>query len=129
MGAGLSPEPGNADELLAACPFCRIAAGLAPAEVVASSEEYLVIRDLRPQAPVHLLALPRRHVRDIAQMSAGDPESLGRLVNFAVATARSEGLDVDGFRLVVNTGLNGGQTVDHLHIHVLGGRRLGWPPG
>lgn len=109
------------------CIFCKVAAGEIPADVVSSDDDVLVIRDIDPKAPTHLLALPRRHVESIDD-AADDGALVAQVLRAARDAARSEGLG-GGYRLVTNVGEDGGQTVAHLHVHVLGGRRLGWPPG
>lgn len=112
------------------CIFCRIAVGDIPATVVARNEHGLAFRDLNPQAPTHVLVIPIRHFR-----SAGDvpgPERaavLGELLRLAVEVAVQLDLADAGYRLVMNSGRQGGQTVDHLHLHLLGGRQMQWPPG
>lgn len=106
------------------CVFCRIVAGELPANVVAETDRTLAFRDLSPAAPVHVLVVPRDHHRDLAALSAADPGLLADLWAAAVAVARAEGLD-GGYRLVVNTGADGGQTVFHVHVHVLGGGPVG----
>lgn len=110
------------------CLFCRIAAGEIPAERVHETATTLAFRDVNPQAPVHVLVIPREHHADAAAVADADPSLLSDVLSAAVAVARAEGLD-DGYRLVANTGRDGGQTVHHLHVHVLGGRGLSWPPG
>lgn len=110
------------------CLFCRIVAGEVPATVVAQTDRTMAFRDLTPQAPTHVLVVPRDHHDDVAALAHADAGLLAEVMATAVAVARSEGLD-GGFRLVANTGDDGGQTVRHLHVHVLGGRSLGWPPG
>ena len=112
------------------CIFCRIARGEIPATIVRRSDGAIAIRDLDPKAPTHLLVIPEQHfaaVRDVI----GDEGAalLGRLLQFAAKTATEMGLDPGGYRLVANTGQDGGQSVDHLHLHLLGGRRMTWPPG
>lgn len=110
------------------CLFCRIVAGEVPATVVHETDRTLAFRDITPQAPTHVLVIPRDHHADLAALSDADSGYVGELISSAVAVARAEGLD-GGYRLVANTGADGGQTVHHLHLHVLGGRRMGWPPG
>jgi histidine triad (HIT) family protein len=110
------------------CLFCRIVAGELPAEVVHETDRTLAFRDITPQAPSHVLVVPRDHHADVAALADADAGLLAEVITSAVAVARQEGLD-GGFRLVANTGADGGQTVHHLHLHVLGGRALGWPPG
>lgn len=110
------------------CIFCRIVRGEIPAQVVYESADALAFRDLNPQGPVHVLVIPRRH---FATLHATDGEAalLGELLVAARAVAEQEGLGERGYRVVINNGPDGGQTVDHLHLHVLGGRHFGWPPG
>ena len=110
------------------CLFCRIVAGEVPATVVAETDRTLAFRDIGPQAPTHVLVVPRDHHADAGACADADPALLGEVLAAAVAVARQEGLD-GGYRLVTNTGDDGGQSVHHLHVHVLGGRRMGWPPG
>lgn len=112
------------------CIFCRIASGDIPADVVAQSDRAIAFRDLNPQAPVHLLVIPREHVASAAALGEGDRAAVfGHVMSLAAHVAGQLGLAEPGYRLVVNTGVDGGQSVDHLHVHVLGGRRMGWPPG
>lgn len=106
------------------CLFCRIVAREVPAEVVTSTERTLAFRDIGAQAPTHVLVVPREHHADAAACADADPSLLAEVMATAVAVARSEGLD-RGYRLVTNTGDEGGQSVHHLHVHVLGGRPLG----
>lgn len=110
------------------CMFCRIVAGEIPAEVVHETQRALAFRDISPTAPTHVLVVPREHHVDAAAVVDADPSLLTEVMTAAVAVARQEGL-TDGYRLVANTGADGGQTVHHLHVHVLGGRALTWPPG
>jgi len=110
-----------------ACIFCRIGDGTIPATLVASNPHGVAFRDLHPQAPSHLLVIPRRHVASLAE--ATDAAELGALMLLAAEVARLEGLAETGYRVVANTGNDGGQTVHHLHLHVLGGRAMHWPPG
>jgi histidine triad (HIT) family protein len=113
---------------LSDCLFCRIVAGEVPADVVHETERTLAFRDISPQAPTHVLVVPREHHADVAAVADADPSLLTDVMTAAVAVARQQGL-AGGFRLVANTGDDGGQTVHHLHVHVLGGRGLSWPPG
>ena len=108
------------------CIFCKIIDKMIPAHIVKEHADYLVLRDINPQAPTHVLIVSKQHIRSIAEFQ--DPQLLGRLFMAAKDVAAEHKLD-KGFRLIVNTGEDGGQTVDHLHIHILGGRALGWPPG
>lgn len=108
------------------CIFCKIVDKQIPSKPVKDEADYLAIRDINPQAPTHILIVPKRHVRNITEFE--DANALGKLFQAAKTIAEEERL-TNGFRVVVNTGEDGGQTVDHLHIHVIGGRALGWPPG
>lgn len=110
------------------CLFCSIVEGAIPGDVVLETDDVVAFRDISPQAPTHVLVIPKRHVASLADTSAVDSGLLGSLLEAAVTVARQEGL-TGGFRTVINTGDDGGQTVHHLHVHVLGGRRLSWPPG
>lgn len=110
------------------CLFCKIAAGEIPAKMLYQDEQVFAFADIRPQAPTHILVLPRRHIPSLAQAEVGDEALLGHLLSVSAVVARQEKLG-RGFRVVVNSGDEGGQTVDHLHLHVLGGRPMHWPPG
>lgn len=110
------------------CLFCRIVAGEIPATVVRQDEQTIAFRDLNPVAPTHVLVVPRAHYPDLAATTAADPDLAGAVCAAAADVARLEGL-TNGWRLVFNTGADGGQTVGHLHGHVLGGRAMTWPPG
>ena len=114
---------------MADCIFCKIVSGDIPAEIVASSETAIAFRDVNPQAPTHVQIIPRKHVAHITDFDAGtDTDWLSGLFDLANQVARDEGLD-KGFRLVINNGPLAGQSVFHVHLHILGGRGLGWPPG
>lgn len=117
-------EPGDAS---ATCLFCRIVRGEVPATVVAQDEQAVAFRDIDAKAPTHVLVVPRRHVPDVAALAQVDPEALAAVARLAGEVARLEGLDA--YRTVFNTGEGAGQTVFHVHAHVLGGRPLHWPPG
>ena len=109
------------------CLFCRIVAGEIPATKVAETEECLAFRDIGPQAPTHVLVIPKRHVGSLDEL---DDAMMGaKLLAMARDVARSEGRAASGYRVVINTNEDGGQTVHHLHLHVLGGRHMKWPPG
>ena len=115
---------------MADCIFCRIAAGEMPATVVRRSGDAMAFRDLDPRAPTHVLVIPTAHVAAVRDATGSDGESLlGRLLQFAAEVATDLGLDAGGYRLVTNTGPDAGQSVAHLHLHLLGGRRMSWPPG
>lgn len=109
------------------CIFCRIARGEIPAKMVANGKDIMAFRDLSPQAPVHILVVPKKHVASLDD--SNDSDLLGRMMSLAAAIARQEGIAKSGYRTVINTGKDGGQSVDHLHIHLLGGRHMAWPPG
>lgn len=109
------------------CIFCRIARGEIHAQMVANSKEIAAFRDVNPQAPVHILIIPKKHIASLDDATEFD--ILGRMMALATAIARQEGIAKSGYRTVINTGKHGGQSVDHLHIHLLGGREMSWPPG
>ena len=111
------------------CVFCKIGSGQIPSKVVLQDDDVLAFDDLNPQAPVHVLVIPKRHVGSLSDAVAGDQTLLGRLLEAATLVARKKGIAESGYRVVANTGRNGGQTVFHLHLHVLGGRQMTWPPG
>jgi len=108
------------------CLFCRIVRGEIPAKIVRQDEHTIAFRDIDPKAPTHILVIPKEHVASLDE--ATDPTMVGRLMLAAAEIARSEGI-TDGYRTVVNTGAGAGQTVFHIHLHLLGGRKLTWPPG
>ncbi|HLM05233.1 MAG TPA: histidine triad nucleotide-binding protein [Blastococcus sp.] len=115
------------------CLFCRMVAGEIPADVVSQTDTVFAFRDINPQAPTHVLVIPKEHHPTVGELAAADPGLLADVVSAAHGVARQEGLVTDGaepgFRLVTNTGPQAGQSVHHVHFHVLGGRDLGWPPG
>jgi histidine triad (HIT) family protein len=111
------------------CIFCRIAAGELPAAIVHETQDVLAFRDVRPQAPRHVLVIPRRHIASVNDLEPGDAQLMGQLLLAAKAVAAAEGVGESGYRLVLNTGAEGGQVVGHIHMHVLGGRQMRWPPG
>lgn len=115
------PEPG--------CLFCRIVAGELPSTRVHDDDEVIAIRDIAPRAPTHVLLMPRRHIPSARELTEQDGELLGRLFAVAAGIARREGISEQGYRIVSNVGRWGGQTVEHLHFHLLGGRSFNWPPG
>jgi histidine triad (HIT) family protein len=110
------------------CPFCRIASGESHAKLLFTDDDVVVFYDVAPKAPVHLLVIPRRHVASLAEATTQDAGLLGKLLLATAEAARRTGI-LDGFRVVTNTGPHAGQSVFHLHLHVLGGRHLAWPPG
>ena len=111
------------------CIFCQIAAGEIDSEIVHRDEQVVAFRDLNPQAPTHILIIPVQHIENLADASEEEAELLGHCNLVAAQIARNEGIAEDGYRLVTNVGADGGQSVDHLHFHLLGGRRMQWPPG
>lgn len=111
------------------CIFCRIAAGDIPSKKIYEDDLILAFHDVQPQAPVHVLLIPKAHIATLLDTSAEDVELLGRLQNRAVEIGRELGLDKTGFRLVMNCLEDAGQSVFHIHLHLLGGRSFSWPPG
>ena len=111
------------------CIFCKIVAGEIPSERVYEDDDCVAFRDINPQAPTHILVIPRRHVVGMGDLSAADEGLLGRLLLAASKVAEAEGLSERGYRVVINWGPDSGMEVPHLHLHVLGGRAMSWPPG
>jgi histidine triad (HIT) family protein len=111
------------------CIFCKIAAQEIPADVVYSDDQVLAFRDISPQAPTHILVIPREHIATVNDLSEEHTSLIGRIVLVAKELAAEDGLAESGYRLVLNTGPDGGQAVFHIHLHLFGGRPLGWPPG
>jgi histidine triad (HIT) family protein len=111
------------------CIFCQVVAGQISADIIYSDEHAVAFRDINPQAPVHALVIPREHMDSLDDAAGRDDATLGHLLRIAARVANDEGLSQTGYRTVINTGAGAGQSVFHLHIHVIGGRRLGWPPG
>jgi histidine triad (HIT) family protein len=111
------------------CLFCRIAARTIPSKIVYEDDVAVAFEDVNPQAPVHVLVVPRKHVPSLKGADSGDAALLGHLLLTCVNIAREKGIAESGYRIVANTGSEGGQTVFHLHFHVLGGRAMHWPPG
>ena len=114
---------------MADCLFCSIASGEIAGDVVARTDRAVAFRDINPQAPTHVLVVPVEHYADIAELARADADLLAEVWRLACDVADSEGIVESGWRAVTNTGADGGQTVDHIHLHVLGGRRMTWPPG
>jgi histidine triad (HIT) family protein len=110
------------------CLFCKIADGKIPAKIVAQNDHALAFRDINPQAPTHVIIIPKKHIPTLNDLAEGDAELVGRLHLLAKQIAADEGL-TDGWRTVFNVGPQAGQTVFHIHLHLVGGRALGWPPG
>ena len=111
------------------CLFCKILAGDVPSEEVASTENTYAFRDIQPAAPTHVLVIPRRHIENAHHLQASDAEVLAEMFLTAQAVAESEGVAESGYRLVFNVGGDALNSVPHLHLHVIGGQRMGWPPG
>jgi histidine triad (HIT) family protein len=111
------------------CLFCKIIAGDIPAKILMENEYALAFRDIHPQAPTHILIIPKKHIASIADLAIDDEALMGKLLLTAKTLAENEGIAIDGYRLVINCRENGGQTVSHIHFHLLGGRALKWPPG
>lgn len=111
------------------CLFCKILSGDVPSKEVYADEEFYAFRDINPAAPTHILIVPRKHIAAIEDANEDDEGLLGRMLLRANAIAKAEGLPAEGFRYVLNSGAHGGQTVYHIHLHILGGRPMSWPPG
>ena len=128
FAATIDPMPSTADTD-PTCLFCRIVAGELPSTREHDDELMIAVRDIAPRAPTHLLLLPKRHIESALDLTEADGELLGRLFSVAADLARSMGIADAGYRLVSNVGAWGGQSVDHLHLHLMGGRSFDWPPG
>ena len=111
------------------CAFCRVAEGAAPARILFADDDVVAFHDTAPRAPVHVLVIPRRHIASLASTDEKDEQILGKLVLAAAEVARRTGIVESGYRVVTNSGHGAGQSVFHIHLHVLGGRPMGWPPG
>lgn len=111
------------------CLFCRIVAGEIPSTTVYETDQVVAFRDINPQAPTHVVVIPKSHYPDVASLAEADPALAGAVLAAAAAVARQEGVAESGYRLVFNTGPDAGQSVFHVHCHVLGGRAIAWPPG
>jgi histidine triad (HIT) family protein len=114
---------------VADCIFCKIAAGEIKSDIVHRDERLVAFRDINPQAPMHIVVIPRAHVPSLNDLGPESDEVIGYLVRVAAQIAEDEGFSKQGYRLVANCGPDAGQSVDHVHFHLLGGRTLGWPPG
>lgn len=117
------------DASTADCLFCKIVAGEVPAKIVRDTGTALAFRDINPQAPTHVLVVPKEHHPNAAELAASSPALLADVITLAAEVAAEEGIDGTGYRMVLNTGPNAGQTVFHVHAHLLGGRGMEWPPG
>ena len=111
------------------CIFCKIIAGEIPAKIVHQDEDLIVIEDIKPAAPLHVLLIPKKHIASVLDLADCDDNLVGRIYRLAADLARKRGVDESGFRIVANTNADAGQTVFHLHFHLLAGRGMGWPPG
>jgi histidine triad (HIT) family protein len=114
---------------MADCLFCKIIAGDIPGSILYEDDRLVVLADINPQAPTHALIVPRRHIATLNDLTEGDDELVGEMTRRAAAIAREHGFESRGYRTVINCNADAGQTVFHIHMHVLGGRRFGWPPG
>jgi histidine triad (HIT) family protein len=111
------------------CVFCKIVAGEVPSTKVHEDDDVLAFRDINPRSPTHILVIPKQHIASAASLTEADGPLLGKLFGATADIARSEGIADAGYRVVTNVGQWGGQTVDHLHLHLMGGRSFSWPPG
>ncbi|MGH7792349.1 MAG: histidine triad nucleotide-binding protein [Thermodesulfobacteriota bacterium] len=111
------------------CIFCKIVKREIPATLVYEDEISLAFRDITPKAPTHILVIPKKHIRTVVEVKEEDKPLMGHLISIASGIAKKEGISEKGFRLVINCGLESGQSVWHIHIHLLGGRKMTWPPG
>lgn len=111
------------------CLFCKIAEGKIPARIVHQDEDTVAFEDINPQAPFHVLVVPRRHVATLNDLVREDDRVMGKLLRVAASLAREKGCAESGYRVLMNTNAEGGQVVFHVHMHVMGGRQMGWPPG
>ncbi len=111
------------------CIFCRIVRGEIPSDVVYKDDDVVAFRDINPQAPVHILIVPVEHIAELNATSDEHAQLLGKLIRTAVKLAKQENIAESGYRVVINQGRDAGQSVDHLHVHLLGGRAMSWPPG
>ena len=114
---------------MADCLFCRIIAGEIPASLVYQDDHVVAFKDITPQAPTHVLVVPRRHIESLNDLAPGDDALVGEMVRTAAKIARDAGVSERGYRTVFNTNADAGQTVFHIHLHLLGGRKIAWPPG
>ena len=111
------------------CLFCKIIAHEIPASIVYEDDRVIAFNDINPQGPTHVLVVPRRHIATLNDLGAGDDQIVGELVRRSAAIAKERGIDAGGFRTIFNTNRDAGQTVFHIHLHLIGGRSLAWPPG
>ena len=114
---------------MSSCLFCKIINRDIPASIVYEDDRVLAFNDINPQGPIHVLVVPKRHIASLNELSAGDDQIVGEVVRRAAAIAKEHGISTGGFRAVFNTNSDAGQTVFHIHLHLIGGRTLAWPPG
>jgi histidine triad (HIT) family protein len=114
---------------MADCIFCRIASGEVASKTVYQDDDVVAFRDINPQAPTHVVVIPRKHIASVGMLGPDDDALMGQILRVCAKIAQEEALSGRGFRLVANSGREAGQSVDHLHFHLLGGRPMGWPPG
>lgn len=114
---------------MSACLFCKIGAKKIPAKIIHEDTDTVAFEDIKPQAPVHVLIIPKKHISTVLEITAEDKSLIGHLFLVAAKIAKEKGIDERGFRLVINTNAEAGQTVYHIHLHLLGGRHMHWPPG
>ncbi|HDP67676.1 MAG TPA: histidine triad nucleotide-binding protein [Candidatus Marinimicrobia bacterium] len=115
--------------MISDCIFCKIAAGELETPMIYEDEELVAFRDINPQSPVHILVIPKKHIGRINQLQETDQPLVGKMMLTAIKIARDEKISETGYRLVFNCGTDGGQEVEHIHLHLLGGRQMNWPPG
>jgi histidine triad (HIT) family protein len=111
------------------CLFCKIIKREIPGSIIYEDDRVIAFNDIKPQAPTHVLVVPKRHIESLNELQPGDDQIVGELVRRAAAIAKERGVSASGFRVVLNTNRDGGQTVFHIHLHLLGGRSMQWPPG
>ena len=111
------------------CLFCKILDGEIPCDRVYENDQVIAFRDVNPQAPTHILVIPRKHISTVNDLTADDKNIVGEMMLAAQAVAKQEGIEESGYRLIMNCNEGAGQTVFHIHLHILGGRRMNWPPG
>ena len=111
------------------CLFCKIVKGEIPADIVYENKDILGFRDIDPKAPLHILIIPKKHIESINKLKISDKHLAGELIFASKEIAKNEGIDLKGFRTIINTNEDGGQTVYHIHMHIMGGRQMKWPPG